>query len=762
MAAIKALEQWCKIHCEGYRDVAITNMTTSFRSGMAFCALIHKYRPDLIDYDSLRMEDVFENNSLAFQVAEEKLGIPALLDAEDMVALRIPDRLSILTYVSQYYNYFKGQTPMGGVKRPAEGSKEEPSEKKNLPVVAKIFVSKTTNNRFPQTRTTQTSPKLAPAAPQKAVLAENANKNGTLNSKCVACKSHVHLVQRHFVEGKLYHRSCFKCSECSSVLHAGGYKPSKEPDTYICNAHQNRCKQSSSEIKNGPTSSSGQLNSASKAQPAPRPSSVLTAPLDIVLKPVSASQPTKSWTTSAQRTQAARQRFFQAAPPATEATTDDRKPTEPLNGLGGPKVSLSPDDDEKSRARILTGKKLAEENCNNNNKRPFTVRSAERRFGYEPSSADNPSLRKDKYSQGPAGNLAGELSTSQTNNKESPHLKTINKDNTRPTTVHTTAKDPACEWQTILKPVKTKPTSRDAEASTEQHKPGFMSTVSPNVSISATRPPSAPTPAAPPVSFAPFDPAHFREVSPQKPQHDSGNLAVKHGSHSPVKSPPRRPAVESISSSTTAPASYGHPSGAKKGKYLSPTNASRTEMRSPSVKSPNILVEQIERELIDIETNLAQLEKEGVELEKKLRSCEEEGEGDILMDPLMVDWFNLIRRKQMYIRKESELVYIARTQELEQQQPGVEGELRRLLEKPDHLKSTEEQQREKKLLQRLMEIVDGRNAIVEGLDEDRLREVEEDQQLNEMMQNLGLKKAKKHRKSSISKMFRRRSKRRVE
>lgn len=89
----------------------------------------------------------------------------------------------------------------------------------------------------------------------------------------------------------------------------------------------------------------------------------------------------------------------------------------------------------------------------------------------------------------------------------------------------------------------------------------------------------------------------------------------------------------------------------------------------------------------------------------------------------------------------------ARTQELEQQQPGVEEELRRLLEKPgelllaglplessfvfsfnlalsgasDHLKSRVERRREETLMQRLVEIVDGRNAIVEGLDEDRRR-----------------------------------------
>ncbi|XP_023869030.1 MICAL-like protein 2 isoform X2 [Salvelinus sp. IW2-2015] len=746
------------------------------------------------DYDALNKEDVFDNNNLAFRVAEDKLGIAALLDAEDMVALRIPDRLSVLTYVSQYYNYFHGRNPIGGVgavKRPAEGSKEEPCGKKNLPVVAKTIVSKMAieNRPPPSSLMVKTSPKATRAAVQKTeVLVESSNKTGTLSSKCVVCKCHVHLVQRHFIEGKLYHRSCFKCSECSIILLAGAYKPGKEPGIFICNDDQNTengCNEPPSGvvIQTGcPRANVESKSDTSRVQSVSRSTSVPSTPIKGVLKPVETTTPApQPWTSSAQRTQAARQRFFQSSTSAPEGPSSSQKPPAP-SGL--PRVPLSPEE-EKNRARAVITQKLVEANCNNNNTRYFVIRPAERRFGDVLSSADLPSWKQAKCGPG----TAGQLFTSPTSNKEL--LNTVNKASARPTTVSFTTKVSAdraeapVNWRSKLKPVKNGPglktsDSEDQAIIVEQPKPEAISksfATSIIVNISSTPPPIPPAAFTPP----PPGPVSHRAPSPKQPRCGSGGLGTKNGNYStPLLSTPplvpvwhrvptpNKPQHSSAGSGSTdgnysPPMSPKQPrqgsTGYKNGKYLSPTNTSQSETRCPS--SHHIPMDQMVKELREIEDSLGDLERKGVEMEKRLRSCEEEGEGDILMDPLMVDWFNLIRKKQTYIRRESELVYIAKTQDLEEQQPGVEGELRRLLEKPDHLKSTEERRRENRLMERLMEIVNGRNAIVEGLDEDRLREDKEDQQLNEMMQTLGLKQSKIKRKSSFKMLFRQKSSKKV-
>ncbi|XP_031837339.1 MICAL-like protein isoform X2 [Nomia melanderi] len=196
----KALELWCRRITDGYPGVNVQNMTTSWKDGLAFCAMIHHFRPDLIDFNSLDKNDVYQNNELAFRTAEQHLGIPALLDAEDMASCSVPDRLSILTYLSQFYQTFVGSSPS----RPP--------------------VNRTTETEDERITQVSESPK------QKVTPCL-----GMRRESCFVCGLPVFLAEKLVVTHLIYHRTCFRCARCNNQLTHGNYYETETGD-FCCEA----------------------------------------------------------------------------------------------------------------------------------------------------------------------------------------------------------------------------------------------------------------------------------------------------------------------------------------------------------------------------------------------------------------------------------------------------------------------------------------------------------------------------------------------
>uniref|UniRef100_A0A3B3BK96 EH domain binding protein 1 like 1 n=1 Tax=Oryzias melastigma TaxID=30732 RepID=A0A3B3BK96_ORYME len=101
----QSLLQWCQSVTSGYRGVKVTNFSTSWRNGLAFCAILHHFHPDKMFLDS---HDIKLNNKKAFD-GFEALGISRLMEPSDMVLLSIPDRLIVMTYLSQIRSHFTNQ-----------------------------------------------------------------------------------------------------------------------------------------------------------------------------------------------------------------------------------------------------------------------------------------------------------------------------------------------------------------------------------------------------------------------------------------------------------------------------------------------------------------------------------------------------------------------------------------------------------------------------------------------------------------------------
>lgn len=807
---------WCRRQCEGYRGVDIRDLSSSFRDGLAFCAILHRHRPDLLDFDSLSKDNVFENNRLAFEVAEKELGIPAYLDPNDMVSMSVPDCLSIMTYVSHYYNHFAspGQAGVSSARKGLASS--SPPSEASTPVE-------------PGDRA------QGEELSSGRLLEQGAHR--TPSSTCAACRQHVHLVQRYLAEGKLYHRHCFRCRQCSSTLIPGAYRSGPEEGTFVCAEHCARLGpggRSGTKPRLPPQPKQQQEEAKETAGEAkdeegggPSPSAAAAAETDMP----TASPETRPQVPTKPRVPGKPQEL--ASPPASRPTPTPRKASESTALTAPtprPRSSLQPENLEQGGSSGLVNGRLHEppvpkprgtpklsERTPAPRKDPpwITLVQAEPKkkpAPLPPSSSPGPPCQDSRQVENGGVEEVAPRSLAVAGLEPKPYNPFEDEEEgEEPPAAPSTATGPAQEstpkslhpWYGITPTSSPKTKKRPAprapsasplalHASRLSHSEPPSATPSPALSVESLpsegfnqnpraellEPPVVPKSSSEPAVHAPGTPGTSASLSANSSLSSSGELVQP----SMDRTPQVNPGLASNTRGSSGPQPVKPCSGAAPTPLLlvgdkspvpssgtsspqlqvkssckeNPFNRKASPSASPATKkaikgskparppAPGhgfplikrkvqadqyIPEEDIHREVDTIERQLDALEHRGVLLEERLRGGVDEGRED----DMLVDWFKLIHEKHLLVRRESELIYVFKQQNLEQRQADVEYELRCLLNKPEKDWTEEDRGREKVLMQEIVTLIEQRNAIINCLDEDRQREEEEDKMLEAMI-----------------------------
>lgn len=176
---------WCRTILKDYRDINVTNMAQSWKDGMALCGIIHRYRPDLIPFAELDRNNSERNNQLAFDIAEQHFGISPVLSGKEMAESAEVDNLLMITYLSQFYEIFKKESP------PLLSAKEDTKEE-NFTFLDSAENDKETKEE-PVSPITSTSPVglltrftqriKRKSVPKKSYTLEKKRKNSSTHNK---------------------------------------------------------------------------------------------------------------------------------------------------------------------------------------------------------------------------------------------------------------------------------------------------------------------------------------------------------------------------------------------------------------------------------------------------------------------------------------------------------------------------------------------------------------------------------------------------
>ncbi|TRY89835.1 hypothetical protein DNTS_026121, partial [Danionella cerebrum] len=244
------LLQWCQNQTQGYRAVDVTDLTTSWRSGLA------------LDFDSLNEADCVKNNQLAFDVAEREFGIQPITTGKEMDAERGPDKLIMVLYLSKFYEMFRNSSqsitaaPKETDKNREDYSSRDPNSlynsinlaRKRVPKVDKKLEDNDLNRKRKKASSDleqlisdhsvapvgeeQKENKVRSMATQLlARFEENASSCALRRQK------RVYIMERLSAEGFFFHRECFRCHICSCTLRLGAHAFDSQQGTFYCKMH---------------------------------------------------------------------------------------------------------------------------------------------------------------------------------------------------------------------------------------------------------------------------------------------------------------------------------------------------------------------------------------------------------------------------------------------------------------------------------------------------------------------------------------------
>nr|XP_028589772.1 F-actin-monooxygenase MICAL1-like [Podarcis muralis]XP_028589773.1 F-actin-monooxygenase MICAL1-like [Podarcis muralis]XP_028589775.1 F-actin-monooxygenase MICAL1-like [Podarcis muralis]XP_028589776.1 F-actin-monooxygenase MICAL1-like [Podarcis muralis] len=228
--AYEELLSWCQTNTANYHGIKVEDFTSSWKSGLALCALIHHFRPDLLDVNALNQNDPIGNNQLALDVAEQELGIPPVLSSTEMASMSEPQRLGLITYLSQFYDAFKNSP--------------EPEEKSSTLLSTRgtkgaiLFLSKLQKSlSLSRKRALESSAVDDQAKKTKQEAGSPVTSSVRSSDACYFCGDRVYILERVSAEGCFFHRGCFKCHRCKTTLRLGDYAFNEDDGNFYCMLH---------------------------------------------------------------------------------------------------------------------------------------------------------------------------------------------------------------------------------------------------------------------------------------------------------------------------------------------------------------------------------------------------------------------------------------------------------------------------------------------------------------------------------------------